>query len=57
MLVAVVHIRIPVHAKVEPAGADEEAPGGGGKKARCQIVVKPAIDHHDDSADDLFLTC
>ena len=42
--------RIPVHAKVEPAGADEKAPRGGANKAGRQVVVKPVI--YGDSDDD-----
>ena len=47
-------IRIPVHAQVEPAGANEKAPRGGGNKAGNQVVVKPAIDgdSDDEESDD-----
>ena len=48
-----------MHAKVEPAGADEKAPRGGGNKAGNQVVVKPAIDgdSDDDGDDDHVQTC
>ena len=48
-----------MHAKVEPARADEKAPRGGGNKAGNQVVVKPAIDgdSDDDGDDDHVQTC
>ena len=42
-----------MHAKVEPARADKEAPRGCGEKAGRQVVVEPAIDD-DDVDDDYF---
>ena len=42
-----------MHAKVEPARADKEAPGSRGEKAGRQVVVEPAIDD-DDVDDDYF---
>ena len=42
-----------MHAKVEPARADKEAPGSRGEKAGSQVVVEPAIDD-DDVDDDYF---